>query len=485
MHWLKRLRDHYQTHEPHRNTVWTATLVVWVIVFYILLEQLIGDRAGFRLNIITEGFGIFVTVFIVERFNQRRQRAEALERQEQQRAEALEREEQRQRKEDLRRVVREMRSSDPEEARRAAEEARDRGFFNDGLLREAYLRGANLSGFDLQTADLEGADLTGADLRNVDLQGVDLRSANLNGAKLQGANLRRVNLRGAQWEGADLKDANLEEAIVAGANLAGADLESATLTRANLVDARLEHVNLANANLLDASLSGASLYCANLQSATLLQANLENAQLDRVNLCKGDLSSANLKGANLQSAKLEDVKWTNAEFDEKTLLPDAGQIMLHDEGSLIRSQYWTPDVDMARYCNPKADHYWQPGWAATKYESYNDWKAAGSPSYSGALIEFEGDASQDAETDFRKTRLRTSGTIAPRTRDPNRLVYPPGTVPTPPGEALPELDINRYTDRDHSDFWQPDWAAAGFDSYLAWSEAGEPSPSTEGRTNDA
>lgn len=99
--------------------------------------------------------------------------------------------------------------------------------------------------------------------------------------------------------GADLQGANL-----AGANLRGANLRGAKLLRANLTGADLRGADLADTHLMGANLKGTDLIHANLANAFLVRANLTNALLRTVNLTGAQLGFATLTSASLVGVNL-------------------------------------------------------------------------------------------------------------------------------------------------------------------------------------
>jgi hypothetical protein len=106
------------------------------------------------------------------------------------------------------RLIQRLGSSINDEARRAAEEMRRRGWLTDG--------------------SLEGVELVGANLEGVDLRGAWLRGARLFRANLKGAWLYEADLSRAYLTGADLSEARMGRAILHGAWLAGANMNGAT-----------------------------------------------------------------------------------------------------------------------------------------------------------------------------------------------------------------------------------------------------------------
>jgi uncharacterized protein YjbI with pentapeptide repeats len=183
----------------------------------------------------------------------------------------------------------------------------------------------------LTTGD-SAALLKQANLANSDLQGVDLQYANLQQANLNGSNLQQSNLQYA----------NLQQAYLNGTNLQQAYLGSANLRQANIRSVNLQQAYLGSANLQQAFLGN-----VNLQQANFVEANLKHAWL---------------VGSNLRGAK----NMESAIFDEKTVLPDAKQMLdetgdfLVDENNLfVYDKYWTPETDMRRYTDPKYPNFWK------------------------------------------------------------------------------------------------------------------------------
>ena len=118
-------------------------------------------------------------------------------------------------------LIRQLHSKHPEEAHRAIETLRAKGWLSSGALK----------GVDLQDIQLRGADLYMADLGKADLRGANLTGADLSMANLEGANFDTVNLTGA-----DLSMANLEGAI----NLSNAQLaQTSRLWGATMPDGTL------------------------------------------------------------------------------------------------------------------------------------------------------------------------------------------------------------------------------------------------------
>lgn len=141
---------------------------------------------------------------------------------------------------------------------------------------------------------------------------------------LRGANLRFLMLDWAQLQWADLNQVKLREASLQTADLSQAELEKADLQGVNFKGAHLTGTVLVNANL-----RGTILYNADLSHALLMGVDLIGAILSHA-----DLRGADFRGAILRYADLEE-----AILDETTRLPDGN--------------YWSPDVDMERFTEPK------------------------------------------------------------------------------------------------------------------------------------
>lgn len=343
----------------------TVLAVVGIVVaiygyrFLYIWEQesnLVGD---FYANVAAEFISIAITVLIIERLNERRNK-KLLEQQE---------------KNDL---ILQFGSPDKAFAVEAARKLRVKGWLADGSLSGAELSGASLSGTDLSKANLYGANLNEADLTNVNftdanLEKISIKNAKLAHVNLHGANLYGTNLLEAKLEldGANLVQANFKEVDLTGvnltkANLSGANLEKTDLTntnltmanlkdvnakgtnfrRANLIKANLDGINLDGANLSEArydsntkwpqdfgyqysgaigpkaklsniaypsiNLAGVDLNQISLKNANLMRANLEKTNFEGANLVLCSLEGANLEGANLMRADLDRVNLRNA-----------------------------------------------------------------------------------------------------------------------------------------------------------------------------
>ncbi|MEM6282865.1 MAG: pentapeptide repeat-containing protein [Chloroflexota bacterium] len=346
------------TLREHRFIVTVALLAVVVIGALLATERillamipedgsgLMRDRLGFWVNVMTEVFGIGITVVIVERFNRRRATAQ-------------------QREQNIKRIIREMRSPSAAEGVRAVMEASEIGLLEDGTLSGAKLYQADLSGADLWKANLSGTDLWKANLSKAHLAGADVSGADLFKANLSGARLLNANLSGARLLNANLSGANLTGADVSGTELMVANLSGANLKETNLSGADLLSVNLSGADLLNANLSGARLLNANVSGANLTSANVSGANLTGADMSGANLTSTDVSGVFMENANLSTANLLDAEFDEETFLPDITT--------------WRPDIDMTRFTNPEHPNFWQASFVAAGFDTHEEWEDAHGP----------------------------------------------------------------------------------------------------------
>jgi len=191
-----------------------AALIIMLIgALYYLENGVVPSNQGlsdFYKNIHAELIGLGVTVLIIGNANQYLQT-----------------------KAEKRRLILQMGSPNNDFAIEAIRQLRQRGWLNDGTIKEAYLRGANLDGAKLDEVHMEGAYL---------------RKAHLKGAKLWNANLEKAVLRNAHLEKAVLKNANLKSAILRNTHLESANMKAVHLEGTDLRWAHLEGVNLSDAS---------------------------------------------------------------------------------------------------------------------------------------------------------------------------------------------------------------------------------------------
>jgi len=168
----------------------------------------------------------------------------------------------------------------------------------------------------------------------------------------------------------------------------------------------LSHKNLSGADLDGANLEGANLGYANLERADLDGANLEGANLQGANLSGVILRSANLSDANLESVNLQgSIIWggnlKGADLASANL-SDAIFLSAHLQGAnLFQANLSGATVD--------------------KTAKFDNITALPDP----IVIHYD----EEKESMFLDIKYWTPGT-----------------------------DMSRYTNPNHPDFWQPDWA---------------------------
>ncbi len=308
------------------NEIVLAVIVAIVMIgigrwlFLTELPRIMGeDEISFFGNLFSEGFGIIITVIIVDRLNQRR-------------ADNALRDE----------LVSQVGSQSNDFAIDGLRRLKEKGWLSDedNLLRGKAIRSAKWQGADLEKIDLSKADLGGANLTEA-----NLLYANLSQAILWSANLSEADLEGGNLSQAILWFANLSEADLEGTNMNGADLPDANLNKADLWGANLNKANLECANLTETNLEDANLNKANLWGANLTEADLDGA----------NLSAANLRHANLQDAIIDEI----TRFDETTRLPDG--------------TYWTPGTDMSRFTDPNHPNFWRSTHSNSPANPNSEW----------------------------------------------------------------------------------------------------------------
>jgi uncharacterized protein YjbI with pentapeptide repeats len=93
----------------------------------------------------------------------------------------------------------------------------------------------------------------------------------------------------------------------------------------NLAGDALSGMNLGGADLNHANLTGANLSNSNLSGANLTNANLTNANLSNANFSQANLSNANLTGAKCGGYVCPTEKFSNANTNGNTIMPDGSR----------------------------------------------------------------------------------------------------------------------------------------------------------------
>ncbi len=148
----------------------------------------------FYANISSELGSVAITVLIIDRLNQRRQKEE-----------------------EKARLIRQMGNKVNGIALQAVEDLRALNALKDGSLANANLEESNLQGVRLGRVDLRGArmdfsNLSGGHLFFANMERADMSGVNFSGAVLTGANLRFADLVAADLRGTLLSEADLSHA---------------------------------------------------------------------------------------------------------------------------------------------------------------------------------------------------------------------------------------------------------------------------------
>ncbi|GAB4526109.1 MAG: hypothetical protein OHK0046_42630 [Anaerolineae bacterium] len=131
-------------------------------------------------------------------------------------------------------LVARLSSNNPTVASAALEEARGKGWLEDGTLNGADLEDANLSGQDLQWGQFTRARLDRADLSSAELWRTVFHQADFWEANLQDVQATEANFSLAQFQYTDLRGADLSHAELRGAYFQSADLRGTDLGLANI-----------------------------------------------------------------------------------------------------------------------------------------------------------------------------------------------------------------------------------------------------------
>lgn len=113
-----------------------------------------------------------------------------------------------------------------------------------------------------------------------------------------------------------LNECGVSEIDLSACVLQGSDLSTLNLSRSNLSEAQCYKTEFKETDL-----SNAILDKANLRNANLTQAILENAKLRGTVLENAVLQNAKLAGADFSGAIVPNVDWTDAIYDDRTILP--------------------------------------------------------------------------------------------------------------------------------------------------------------------
>ncbi|MEO1162794.1 MAG: pentapeptide repeat-containing protein [Chloroflexota bacterium] len=220
---------------------------------------------------------------------------------------------------------------------------------------------------NLSNVQWEGANLNRINLENTTLMNANLKSANLNNAILTNVYLCNSNLEYTDLSFSNLKYANLSEVNAKHSNLHFAHLEHSDLLGAHFEHANLSETQLCFAKLFSAHLEHTDLTRANLDNVDFTFAHLEHADLRLARIENTNLSQTKFNNSNLFMASLRGSKnIETAEFNEKTVLPDANNV-----GNFLQpkfDKFWTQGTDMTRYTDPEHPDFWEPNWVNQQNE---------------------------------------------------------------------------------------------------------------------
>lgn len=203
-------------------------------------------------------------------------------------------------------------------------------------------------------------------------------------------------LHGLDLSRASLENLNLMHSNLQQASFDGADMRGTRLHYAQLQNAKMRRTKLQGAMLYEVNLEGADLSDAQLDDAIVTGTNFEGAKLRTTNLTKAEMSNTNLKNATLANAKMQGAKLNLADLQD---------------ANLFSADLRNARLNGANLCGAKLK-----------------------------FAQLEG--AQIAPSRFGLARLDET------------TILPDGT-PYNPELGLQQLE--RFTNRDHSDFWTLKW----------------------------
>lgn len=238
--------------------------------------------------------------------------------------------------------------------------------------------------------------LIGSNLSRANLSDAILRHANLSQARMPNGNMVRANLDGANLAGADMNHGKFTQATLRSTCLKGANLQYADMNQTTMIQ-----VDLSECDLWQAELNKANLFEAKLEKAVLRMAQLENSHLDSANLAEASLVGAKLNNAGLANSDMQRTLLTN------TNLSGANLTRANLAGAMLR---WS---------NLSSTNLYQANLTGVEISN----------------VEFD------------------ENTILPDAKmlrkEQGRARYSKYWTP--------DIDMTRYTNPNHPDFWQPEW----------------------------
>ena len=234
-----------------------------------------------------------------------------------------------------------------------------------------------------------------------------------------------VNLRGIQWNGG----VRLNGFDFQKADLRGANLQQANLTKANLQQTLLHRTNLQSVYLLEANLQEANLEEADLSNTVLNEANLQKARLFKANLQEANFQLANMQETNLRLSKMQNADFSYCKMQNADLSLCKAQNANFDTTNLQGASLGLSDFEGAnlRYSNLRQANLLSANLTNAKL--------------SGARFD-EKTVLPDAQnlTDEQGKMVKDKQ---------GNYVYTKASYWTP------DIDMSRYTNPEHPDFW--DW----------------------------
>jgi len=181
-----------------------------------------------------------------------------------------------------RRLIRELASEEKGISSNALLELKEKGWLQDGSLKNIKLTNTNLSNQDLTGADLEGVFLDNADLTNAILKNVNLNNASLCKTILSNANLECASLNNSIIHSAQFYEAKLNKIEAINVDFMNSNMRLAQLSDCKFDDCKFEDVDFELSNLTDSKFKECNLLRVNLHSTNIKGAVFERCDLNSI-----------------------------------------------------------------------------------------------------------------------------------------------------------------------------------------------------------
>lgn len=171
---------------------------------------------------------------------------------------------------------------------------------------------------------------------------------------------------------------------------------------------------------------------------------LTDGSLHGQDLSRADLRGADFGHADLTRVRFSDQRYGEAKFDETTRLPD--------------NTFWKADTDMSKFTDPKHPYYWRGYtlWKTYKQnEDYRNSNLYGANLKHSTLYRVNFSGADMRYSNMQKANLSEANLMNAKL---SNALFDENTILPDGKKWTPETDIQRYTDPEHPDFWQPDWA---------------------------